>query len=278
MVSPGYLKALRIPLLRGRDFTEGDSENSQPVAVISQEMARVYFPGTDPIGQRVWFDSMGRKELWLTIVGIAADVHQFSLTKPTFPQAYVCYTQQDSAGFLAGGTLVLRTQVDPASVAGAVRNAVRAVNPESVPTPRTMETVLADSVARQRFQMQILGTFAVLALLLAAVGLYGVLSYMVTTNRGEIGIRLALGAPQSAVFRMITGRALALACVGAVLGSIGCLAMRRLLVSMLFGIGPNDPATIAGAVMVLLTVAVAAAWFPARRAMRTDPMVALREE
>jgi len=141
-----------------------------------------------------------------------------------------------------------------------------------------MDTVLADSLARQRFQMQILGSFAVLALLLAAVGLYGVLSYMVTANRAEIGIRLALGAAPSRVFRMITGRALGLACLGVVLGSIGCLAVRSLLVSMLFGIGPNDPATLAGAVLVLLAVSAAAAWFPARRAMQTDPMVALREE
>jgi putative ABC transport system permease protein len=279
MVSPGYLKTMRIPLLRGRDFTDRDSENSQPVAIISQDMARVYFPGSDPIGQRLWFDSFSPKENWLTIVGISGDVRQFSLTqKATDPQAYVLYTQQTLAGLLSGGVLMVHTQTDPGSVAGAVRNAVRAVNPEAVPTTQTMESVMAESLARQRFQMEILGSFAVLALVLAAVGLYGVLSYMVMASRSQIGIRLALGASPATVFRMITTRALALAGVGAVLGMFGCLAVRKVLVAMLYGIGPNDPLTIAGAVAVLLVVTVAAAYFPSRRAMRTDPMVALREE
>jgi ABC-type antimicrobial peptide transport system permease subunit len=138
--------------------------------------------------------------------------------------------------------------------------------------------VLAGSLARQRFQMEILAAFAVLALLLAAVGLYGVMSYMVTANRAQIGIRLALGAQPARVFRMVTGRALALACVGAALGAVGCMAMRRVLATLLFGIGPNDPATIAAAIAILLAVAFGAAWFPARRAMRVDPMIALRDE
>jgi len=141
-----------------------------------------------------------------------------------------------------------------------------------------MDAVLAGSLVRQRFQMEILGAFAVLALLLAAVGLYGVMSYMVTANRAQIGIRLALGAQPARVFRMVTGRALALACVGAALGAVGCMAMRRVLATLLFGIGPNDPATIAAAIAILLAVAFAAAWFPARRAMRVDPMIALRDE
>jgi predicted permease len=279
MVSPGYLKAMRIPLIRGRDFIESDTETSQPVAVISQEMARAYFPGIDPIGQRIWFDSFGLKELWLTIVGVAGDVRQSSLTQESsYPQAYVCYSQQENAALLAGGTLVVRAEIDPASVAGAVRNAIRVVNPESAATTRTLDAVLASSLARQRFQMQILGAFATLAMLLAAVGLYGVLSYMVTSNRAQIGIRLALGARPSTVFRMITRRALILACWGVLLGIVGCLAMRRVLAALLFGVGPTDPSTIAAAIGVLLAVTMAAAFFPARRAMRTDPMVALRDE
>jgi putative ABC transport system permease protein len=277
VISPGYLKALRIPLVRGRDFTDLDAENSQPVAIVSAEMARVYWPGAEPIGQRVWFDSFGRKEQWLTIVGVAADVRQSLPGKP-FPAAYVSYTQQQSQGLLSGGGLVVRTHGDPAGLAGAVRNAIHAVNPDAVPTARTMDAVLAGSLARQRFQMEILGAFAVLALLLAAVGLYGVMSYMVTANRAQIGIRLALGAQPALVFRMVTGRALALACVGAALGALGCWAVRRVLATLLFGIGPNDAATIAAAIAILLAVAFAAAWFPARRAMRVDPMIALRDE
>ena len=278
VVSPGYLSAMRIPLLRGRDFNDGDAENSQHVAVINQEMARVYFPGADPIGQRIWFDSFNRKVNWLTIVGVSGDTRQSSLTKSVDSLAYVLYTQQTYPGLLADGHLVVRTKVEPASVAGAVRSAIRAVNPDSAPAPRTMVSVLAESLARQRFQMEILGAFAVLALVLAAVGLYGVLSYIVTASRTQIGIRLALGARPSTMFRMITGRALALAAAGVALGALGCIALRQVLAALLFGIGPSDPVTIAAAVGVLLLVAAAAAFFPALRAMRTDPMTALREE
>jgi putative ABC transport system permease protein len=279
VVSPGYLSAMRIPLLRGRDFNDGDTENGRHVAVINQEMARVYFPGADPIGQRIWFDSFNRRENWLTIVGLAGDTRQSSLTKSVDSLAYVIYTQQTYPGLLADGNLVVRTKIDPGSVAGAVRSAVRAVNPDSAPTPRTMLSVVAESLARQRFQMEILGAFAVLALVLAAVGLYGVLSYTVTASRTQIGIRLALGASPSTVFRMITSRALALAAAGVALGTLGCVALRRVLAALLFGIGPSDPVTIAAAIgVLLLVVAAAAAFLPALRAMRTDPMTALREE
>jgi putative ABC transport system permease protein len=278
VVSPGYLSAMGIPLLRGRDFNDGDAENSQHVAVINQEMARAYFAGSDPIGRRIWFDSFNQKENWVTIVGVAGDTRQSSLTRSVDSLAYVLYTQQIHAGRLADGYLVLRTRTGRANVAGAVRSAIRAVNPDSAPAPRTMISVLAESLARQRFQMEILGAFAVLALVLAAVGLYGVLSYIVTASRMQIGIRLALGAPPSTLFRMITGRAMALAAAGVALGALGCVAVRPVLAALLFGIGAGDPVTIAAAVGVLLLVAAAAAFFPALRAMRTDPMAALREE
>jgi putative ABC transport system permease protein len=159
-----------------------------------------------------------------------------------------------------------------------VRAAIGAVNPAAAPRMRTLDSVLAGSLARQRFQMEVLGGFALLALLLAAVGLYGVLSHMVTANRSQIGIRLALGAPRTLVFRMVAGRALKLAGIGVAAGALGCIALRRVLAASLFGIGPNDPATLAGATLVLLAAALAAAWIPARRATRVDPMVALREE
>jgi putative ABC transport system permease protein len=278
VISPGYLKALRVPLLRGRDFTDQDMESSQPVTIISSEMARVYFANRNPLGQRIRFDSFSRAAHWLTIVGIAGDIHEDGLTRPAFPQAYTCYTQQASGGMLGGGTLVVRTAVQPASVAGAVRIAIRAVNPEAAPQARTMDSVLAASLSKQRFQIQILGGFAVLALLLAAVGLYGVLSHLVTANRSQIGIRLALGAPRSLVFRMIAGRALRLAGLGALAGTVGCVALRHVLAAVVFGIGPNDPATLGGSIAVLLAVALAAAWIPARRATRVDPMGALRED
>lgn len=277
VISPGYLQALRIPLLRGRDFTDQDTQTSPPVAIISAGMARVYFPGRDPIGQRIWFDSFSPTEHWVTIVGVAADVRQEGLTRPVFPQAYTCYAQQ-TINMIRGGDLVVKTAGNPAALAGAVRAAIRAVNPDAAPETRTMDSVLAESVSRQRFQMQVLGGFAVLALLLAAIGLYGVMSHMVTANRSEIGIRLALGSSRGRVFRMIAGRALALTGTGVAAGLLGCIAVRRVLANVLFGIGPNDPATIAGAIALLMLAALAAAWFPARRAMRVDPMAALRDE
>ena len=278
VISPGYLKAFHIPLIRGRDFTEQDTENSQPVAIISSEMARVYFPDRDPLGQRIWFDSFSPNPHWLTIVGIVGDVREDSLTSPLFPQAYTCYTQQTFGGMLAEGTLVVRTAIQPASVASAARAAIRAANPEAVPNTRTMDSVLATSLSKQRFQMEILGGFAALALLLATVGLYGVLSYMVTANRSQIGIRLALGASRSLVFRMVAVRAVKLVGIGVAAGSLGCVALRQVLASAVFGIGPNDPITLGAAVAVLLAAAVAAAWIPARRATRVDPVIALREE
>src|SRR5207245_1048190 len=164
------------------------------------------------------------------------------------------------------------------AVVNAVRALIRAVNPEGAPRTRTMDSVLADSLSKQRFQMEILGGFAVLALLLAAVGLYGVLSHMVTANRSQIGIRLALGASRSLIFRMVAGRALKLAGIGAVAGTLGCVGLRRLLAAALFGVGPNDPATLAGAMAVLLAAALAAAWVPAWRATKVDAMAAIRDE
>ena len=241
-------------------------------------MARVYFPNRDPLGQRIWFDSFSPQQHWLTIVGIAGDVREDSLTSAPFPQAYTCYTQQQSGGMLNGGTLVVRTALQPTSVVNGVRELIRAVNPEAAPRTRTMDSVLADSLSKQRFQMEILGGFAVLALLLAAVGLYGVLSHMVTANRSQIGIRLALGASRSLIFRMVAGRALKLAGIGVVAGTLGCMGLRRVLAAALFGVGPNDPATLAGAIAVLLAAALAAAWVPARRATKVDAMAAIRDE
>jgi predicted permease len=278
VISPGYLNALRIPLLRGRDFTDQDTESSEPVAIISSKMARVYFPNRDPLGQRIWFDSFSPQQHWLKIVGIAGDVREDSLTSAPFPQAYTSYTQQQSGGVLNGGTLVVRTALQPTSVVNAVRALIRAVNPEAAGRTRTMDSVLADSLSKQRFQMEILGGFAVLALLLAAVGLYGVLSHMVTANRSQIGIRLALGASRSLIFRMVAGRALKLTGIGVVAGALGCVGLRQVLAMVVFGIGPNDPATLAGAIAVLLAAALAAAWVPARRATKVDAMAAIRDE
>ncbi len=219
-MTPGYLEALRIPLLRGRAFTSADSERAALAVIISAELARDYFPGSDPIGQRIWFNSFDdpNQPRWLTIVGIADDVRQGGLTARLRPQAYVPYTQVTRTGQLSEGTLVVRTPLDPASLAVAVRSRIQSVDRGAAVTFRTMDAVMRDAVARQRFQMQVLAAFALLALLLAAIGLYGVLSYAVSSERVEIGIRMALGAQPGEVFLMVTGRALLMASMGGVLG------------------------------------------------------------
>ena len=276
VASAGYLRAMGISILKGRDFTGADTAGSPGVAVLSEEMARRYWPGRNPIGDRLQFDSMYEKDApWLRVIGVARDIHQDGPGDRVQPQAYVCYTQ---ANRLAQPTLMIRTSRDPARLAGAVRAAVRAVDRELVVECRTMNAVMAESLARQRFQMQVLGGFAALALVLAAVGLYGVLSYLVAAGRGDIGIRMALGARPANVFCMVIGRALRLAAIGVAAGLLGCFAMRRIVAALLFGVGPGDPVTLAAASASLLLVAFAASAFPALRAMRTDPATALREE
>jgi putative ABC transport system permease protein len=277
IVSPGYLRTLRVPILRGRDLSASDGRDAAPVAVINSEMARVYFPGEDPIGRRIWFDSFAPKPQWLTIVGIAGDVLESGLTSKAEPGAYVTHAQVAAPQIMLDENVILRTTQDPGNIVSAVREKLRQADPQAVVKFQTMQQVVAGSVARQRFQMQVLGGFATLAMVLAAVGLYGVLSYMVTSSRAEIGIRMALGAQPASVFRMIAGRALRLASAGAAIGLCGCIAVRGLLGKLLFGIGPGDPATLSAATAILLFVALAASWFPARRAMRVDPITALRE-
>jgi putative ABC transport system permease protein len=179
---------------------------------------------------------------------------------------------------LGSGNLVVRTAGDPAALTPAIRRVIREVSPEAAAGFRTMNAVLADATARQRFQLQVLGAFAALALLLAAVGLYGVMSYTVASNRAAIGIRMALGARPSEVFRGVAARALSLTGLGAAIGLAGCFAVRGVLKKVLYDVGPSDPTVLAAAAAVMLAAALAAAWFPARRAMRVDPAIALREE
>jgi ABC-type antimicrobial peptide transport system permease subunit len=190
----------------------------------------------------------------------------------------VSHTQAEGPQQLLDENLVLRTTHDPTSIAGGARDRIRAADREAAVRFETMKDVLSRSVSSQRFQMQVLGGFAALALVLAAVGLYLVLSYLVTCNRSGIAIRMALGAQRHSVFVMVTGRALRLAAAGVGFGLAGCFAVRRVLARFIFGIGPSDPLTLVAAVLVLLMVALVASWFPARRAMQVDPISALRED
>jgi predicted lysophospholipase L1 biosynthesis ABC-type transport system permease subunit len=246
--------------------------------VINQAMARRFWPDRDPIGQRIWFDSFEPKERWLTIVGVAGDVRQRGLTEPAPPLAYVPYQQVQLQAQLGSGSLLVRASGDPRALANAIRDALRGVNPEAAATFRTLDDVMAAATSRQRFQMQVLAAFAALALLLASVGLYGVLAYAVASGRVAIGIRMAIGATPARIAGMIVARAAALTAAGAAIGGAGWLVLGPALGSVVFGVNPGDLRNLALAIAVMFATAFAGCWFPARRAMRVDPIAVLRAE
>ena len=278
IATPGTMEALRVPLVRGRNLSDGDTASAPGVAVVNAEMARRFWPERDPVGERIWFNSFEPKARWLTVVGVVGDVRQRGPTEPVPPIAYVNYAQVQIQAQLGSGTLIVRSSVAPETLIPAIRDHLRAVQPSAAASFRTMEAVVAAASSRQRFQMQVLAAFAALAVVLAIVGLYGVLSYTVAMARRAIGIRLALGAEPRQVFRMVTVHALVLTVVGAVVGLGGCLALRQILRAVLFETAPSDPHVLSLAVVLMLAVAVAASWLPARRAMRVEPAIVLREE
>lgn len=273
IVSPGYFRAMGIPL-RGREFDERDGADAQRVTIISEEMARRYWPNEDPLGKPVLLMSFGREPF--TVVGVAGDVRSVGLDSDPRPTAYA------PTAFAATWNpmnLVIRTAGDPAAQVSAIRGTLGSIDP-NVPIYeiRTVDELLSNTLGSRRFTMFLLGVFAGVALLLACVGLFGVMAYLVSQRTHEIGVRLALGARPGDVFRLIIGRGMALASVGSALGLAGAWAIGRFLESMLYQIRPTDPLTLAIAPVVLLTVALLACYVPARRAMRVDPMVALRYE
>jgi putative ABC transport system permease protein len=276
VISPDYFRAMGIAVLRGRHFTPQDREDSGNVVVVNETFANRYWPGDDPVGKRIKMGSLSSDAPWLTIVGVAADVRQFELSAPPRPQMYLPYTQLD---FFSPRDLVVRTASDPLALATAVRNEVWAVDPDQpVSNVRTMGSIVAESLARQRFSMLLLAIFAGVALALAAVGIYGVLSYTVTQRTREIGIRMALGAERRDVMRLVVGQGFRLVVIGLAIGIVAALGLSRLMASLLFGVSPSDPATFLAVPAVLAAVALVASYVPARRATRVDPMRALRYE
>ena len=268
-VSLGYFSSLAIPLRAGRTFNEDDWKVLN--IVINENMARRYWPQGDAIGKRVNFCSLDPKPCWFSIIGVVSDVHQFGLDAgPTF-----------DAYFTGGWTpyLVVRTASDPVSVAAAITEVVRKVDP-NLPITHiiTMDGLISNSVSPRRFSAVLVGIFAALALLLAAIGIYGVMSYTVSLRRQEIGLRMALGAQLTNVRGMVLGQTLKLTLIGVGLGLAGAFVLARFLASLLFGIGIYDPVTFFGVAFLQIAVALAASYIPARRAMRVDPMVALRYE
>ena len=268
-VSLGYFSSMAIPLLGGRVFNEDDWKVLN--IVINENMARRYWPQGDALGKRVNFCSLDPKPCWFSIVGIVGNVHQYGLDAgPTF-----------DAYFVAGWTpyLVVRTASDPVTVAAGIRDVVHKVDPNlPITHMTTMDGLISDSVSPRRFSAVLVGIFAALALLLAAIGIYGVMSYTVSQRTQEIGLRMALGAQLTSVRGMILGQTLKLTLIGVGLGLAGAFVLARFLASLLFGIGTYDPVTFLGVALLLVGVALAASYIPARRAMRVDPIVALRYE
>jgi putative ABC transport system permease protein len=276
IISPGYFDTMSIPLLKGRALTDQDTDDSPNVVVISENMARRYWPGEEALGKRIAVGKVKSAEDWIQVVGVVKDVRQFELNADPKPQMYLTHRQY---GFFDAQDLVVKTDVDPATLAGAVRKAVAEVDKDQpVSNIRTMETILADSIARQRFSMLLLAIFASVALVLAAVGIYGVMSYSVAQRTHEIGIRMALGAQTSAVLKLALGYGLKLVLAGIAIGFIAALVLTRVMSTLLFGVTATDPTTFALISLLLIGVAAIASYIPARRATRVNPLIALRYE
>jgi putative ABC transport system permease protein len=272
-ITPGYLHAMRIPLLRGREFDERDVAKSPWVALVNESMARHFWPGEDALGKR--FRMGDTKGPWRTVVGVVGDVLHKGLDAPHTMQVYLPNTQfADSLVVLA-----VRTSKDPASLASAVRSEITALDPQApVSAVATMDEVVSASVANERFGALLFLLFGAIALLLTAVGIYGVISYGVAQRTHEIGIRLALGAGRSEVLGLIIGEAMKPAMYGAALGLGAAFGLTRLLSRLLFHVRPTDPQVFVAVFLLLVGVALLACYIPARRATRVDPMVALRYE
>ncbi len=275
-VSAGYFGVMDIPLLRGRFFQENDGPDAPQVALVSQELATRYWPNENAIGKRIQFGNMDADLRLLTVVGIVGDVRDNGLDREPRPTIYLNYLQRPAA--TAEFSFVVRGEGDVSSLTSAMRGEARAMNPQMPIKIETVRQIVAASFDNRRFSMVLLGVFAGAALLLAMVGLYGIMAYITSQRTTEIGIRMALGAQRSDMLRLVLRQSFLLVGAGVVLGILAALGATRLLASLLFGIGSADFPTYAAVVTLLALAALIASYIPARRAMRVDPMVALRHE
>ena len=276
VIGPGYFGTMDIPIVRGRDFTDQDKGDSKDMVVISEKTAQHFWPDEDPIGKRLKPGSSTSNRPWQEVIGVVKDVRQNDLIAPTKMQMYFNYRQLKN---IPANALVVRTSIDPMSLAGSVRNTIWSVDKDqAVADIDTMEHIVAEAVARQRFSMFLLGFFAVIALILASVGIYGVMSYSVAQRTREIGIRMALGARRIDVLQMTVKQGLKLVGAGMLLGVGAAFILTRVMSTLLYGISATDPITFAGISVVLLAVAILASYIPALRATKVDPIVALRAQ
>jgi len=277
VVTPDYFQAMRAPIRRGRVFTERDDRHAPPVAIVSETFAKQFFPDEDPIGKRIIPNGSvdpGKPPV-REIVGVVADMHLISLRLPPKPQIYVPHEQFA----IQSMSIFVRTQLDSQSLTNTLRRTVAEIDKEvPVYRTRTLADYMAGSIAQPRLNAMLVGLFAVIALLLATAGIFGVMSYSVTQRTREIGIRLALGAQRFDVFRLVVGQGMRFVGVGLLLGLIGVFACTRLLQSLLFGVGATDLLTVLSVTILLAFVAFIACWWPARRASVVDPVIALRSE
>jgi len=285
IVMPGYFETMRLPLLRGRTITDHDDARAPGVVIINERAARAYWPGQDPLGKRITFDDDKRNPpTWLTVIGVAKDARQDDWASDPYPEAYLAALQNgdflgDPGSHIAYLTLVVRTSGDPAELAPAVKKTVWQFD-RNLPISEvlTMDRVVADANGQPRFEMLLLGVFAAVALLLAAVGIYGVMSYAVSRRTHEIGIRISLGASRADVLRLVVRQGMLQALAGTAAGVAGALLLSQLMAKMLYGVRPTDPLTFGGVAIVLGVTSLLATCVPARKATRIEPMVALRHE
>jgi predicted permease len=280
-VTPEYFHLLGIPVLRGRLFNDGDGENAPLVAVINRAMAETYWRGEDPLGKRLRLGAgragVGQRasKTWITIVGVIADARTESLANASVPQIYLSLYQETPKEL----AIFLRGDLNASAIPEEVRAMVQSVDPElPVYGAQTLNDAVTASLEQRRFSMEIVGLFALTALLLAGMGIYGVISYIVSERTHEIGIRVALGAQSRNILRMVVRQGLGLAIAGAAVGLVGALIVSHLMAGLLYGVRPTDPVTFASVALLLIVVALLACYIPARRAIRVDPLVALRHE
>lgn len=274
-IAPGYFNVMSVPLVAGRDFNQADTNDSIPVVIVNETFARGFFSSGDAIGKRIKIGAPTSPRPWMQIAGIIKDIKSDGLDAEAIPEMYLPYAQNVGPAM----TLVARTANDPAGNVAAIRRAVQETDKDQpVYNIRTMKQLLAQSIAQRRFNMIMLGVFALIALLLAASGIFGLIAYSVAQRTHEIGIRMALGARSNDVLKLIVSEAMLLALMGVGVGLAAALALTRVLASLLYGVNATDPVTFIGVSLLLIIVALLACLIPARRAIKVDPMIALRHE